>query len=44
MRETLKDEYNEKIKLTVNELDEFKAELEKSGHEKMEKAEKLCQK
>ena len=44
VRETLQDEYNNKIKQTVDEIDEFKAELERSGLNKQEKTEKLYNK
>ena len=40
----MKDEYNQKIKSTVSEIDEFKAELEKSGNDKMQKNTKLFDK
>ena len=38
----MKDDYNQKLQQTVEQVDEFKAELEKSQQEKQSKTEKLC--
>lgn len=42
IRETLQEEYNQKLNNTVEEFGAMKVELEKMGNSKIEKAEKLC--